>query len=530
MKSINPSVAALITLIILSFLGGCSGKSVDRSTWLIVVGEDTLSVGDVGETWNRLDEKQRELFISKDNTIGEFIVTNARKVLLQLELAESGYMDDHLLLSYSRAWLNSKLSEASRRFLYEKKLEIVGDDEIDFLLNYLGRYVLYTVSPDSDIEQKLGPVHLPLLPADMISFFDTLVIGEIGITESGIVIRLDSTMMADSSRISQALADTVFVRADAAATIATRRYEEMEDSLKQSFHSDYNLSMDSTALEQLRLYYSEEAEFPTGETVIISSDLGILTAEEMRDEIAYYQSRRTIDPANTTWINGFIDLMLYNSYCRDLLEGESPELVDSLRIESEKYLLEIASEEFYADRIQSRVTVTRAYMEDLFENLEEPFRIPEKRILQAIHMPQDSIDIYQLLTRDEKDEFILGMPGFEYLAADSAQPQITRPLLVNQVPGFHGDEVFLIDPADTTSWLGPLDLSDGELTAMFRLIEVIPERYSTFDEIEDRLRIMAQNRLEEQATMDVIRELEEKYGLVINQDILEKLPEDPGNW
>ncbi len=530
MKFINPSAAALITLIILSLIGGCSGTGVDRTTWLIVVEEDTISVGDVGEAWNRLGESQRELFTSKDNTIGEYIVTYGRKALLQLELSDAGYLDDHLLLSSSEAWLNAKLSEAARRFLYEKELEIVGDDEIDFFLSYLGRHVLYTTNPGSDIEETSGPIHLVLLPADMIRFFDTLAIGEVGITESGNEIRLDSIMIADSLLIAQALADTVAIRASAANAIATRRFQEMEDSLKKSFHTDYNLSVDSAAMEQLRLHYSEEAEFLTWETVIFSSDLGSLTAEEMRDEIAYYRNHHIGNPADSAWIHGFIDIILFNFYSSDLLENDSPELVDSLRTESVKYLLDIASEEFYNDRIQSTVTVTRADMDDLFENLEEPFTIPEMRILQAIHMPKDSIIVYRGLTQDERDEFILRMPGFEHLAADSAKPQITRPLSVSQVPGFHGDEVFLIDPSDTSSWLGPMDLFDGSLICMFRLIEVIPERNARFDEVEDQLRVMTRNRLEEQATMDVILELEEKYVLVINEDILEKLPEDPGSW
>ncbi|MCK5116236.1 MAG: hypothetical protein KAR44_06520, partial [Candidatus Aegiribacteria sp.] len=308
------------------------------------------------------------------------------------------------------------------------------------------------------------------------------------------------------------------------------RYQEMEDSLKQSFHTDYNLSVDSAVLEQLVLYYSEEAEFPTGETVAFSSDLGSVTAEEIRGEIAYNQNRQMINPSDREWMNGFIDLLLFNFYSLDLLENESPEFVNTLREESDKYLMDIASEEFYTDSIQSTVTVTNEYMEDLFDNLEEPFTTMEKRVLQAIHMPRDSAIVYRHMSPEEQSEFRLRMSGFVNLAADSAHPQITYPLSVNQVPGFHGDEIFLIDPSDTTSWLGPLDLYDGGLTCMFRLIEVVPERNATFAEVEDQLYMMARNRLEEQATVDVIHELEEKYGLIINEDILEELPEDPGSW
>ncbi|MCK4806135.1 MAG: hypothetical protein KAT09_00740 [Candidatus Aegiribacteria sp.] len=528
MKSISPSV--LITLIILSLMSGCSGTGVDRATWLIVVEEDTISVGDVGEAWNRLGERQRELFTSKDNTIGEYIVTYSQKVLLQRELEEAGYMNDDLLVSYSNSWLTVKVGEAARRFLYEKELEIVGDNEIDFFLSHLGRTVLYTVNPGSNTEERIGPVHLPLLPANMIMFLDTLNIGEVGITESGSEVRLDSIMTADSSLIAQALSDTAAVRSSAAAAIATRRFQEKEDTFKQSFPTDYNLNVDSAALEQFRLYYAEEAELLAGETVIISSDLVCLTAEDLRNEIVYYDRSYTINPADQVWLNDFIEFIIYNFYGRTVLENESPEIIASLRTESERYLMDLASEAFYDDRIQSTVTITRADMENLFENLEEPFTIPEMRVLQGIIIPKDSMIIYHHLTQDEKDDFILRMPGFEYLATDSTRPQITRPLKVNEIPGFHGDEVFLIDPADTSSWLGPLELVGGTQMCMFRLIEVVPLRNATFDEVEDELWVMTRNKLEEQATVEVIRELEEKYGLIINENILEKLPEDPGSW
>ncbi|MEN8208378.1 MAG: hypothetical protein ABFR50_03915 [Candidatus Fermentibacteria bacterium] len=530
MKFINPSAAAIIVLTIISFFTGCGGSSIDSSTWLIVVGEDTISVGDVGETWNQLEESQRELFNSKDNTIGEFIVTYGRKALLQLELADAGYMDDHLLILSSRAWLNTQLSEAARKLLYDRELETITDDEIDFFLSYLGRHVLYTINPGTDSEETMGPVHIPLLPADLITFLDSLSFGEIGTMESGLEIRLDSIVTADSSLIIQALADTAMVRSNAASAIATRRYQEMEDSLKQSFDTDHNLSVDSTVIEELRLYYGEEAEFPAADAVVFSSDLGSVTAEEIRSEISFYQNRQMINPADAAWMNGFIDLLLFNFYSLDLLESEDPEFVNTLRIESDKYLMDIASEEFYTDRIQSTVTVTAEYMEDLFENMEEPFTVSEKRVLQAISMHQDSASRYRDLPQAEQTEFRLRMPGFANLAADPAFPQITRPLTVSQVPGFHGEEVFLLDPADTITWMGPLDLYDGDLKCMFRLIDVIPERNSTFEEVEDQLYIMARNRLEEQATVDVIRELEEKYDLLINEEILEQLPEDPGSW
>ncbi len=136
---------------------------------------------------------------------------------------------------------------------------------------------------------------------------------------------------------------------------------------------------------------------------------------------------------------------------------------------------------------------------------------------------------YAIFSDKAMEEVSMNAPQYSHINPNT-YPQITRPLSVSQVPGFHGEEIFLIDPADTNSWLGPLGLYDGGELCMFRLIEVIPERNARYDEIEDQLYVMARNRLEEQTTVDVMRELEEKYGLIINEDILEKLPEDLSSW
>jgi hypothetical protein len=200
-------------------------------------------------------------------------------------------------------------------------------------------------------------------------------------------------------------------------------------------------------------------------------------------------------------------------------------------MESEKFMLDIASEQFYDDRIESTVNVTTEDMQELFENLEEPLTIPEKRVLEAVQFPADSVPLFRRLSSQERDEFLMTMPGFPTLAQDPENnPYITRPLSLREVPGYYGEDVFLIDPSDTLSWLGPLDLPTSNYVGMFRLIEVIPERPATFEEVEDRLRVMTRSRMEEQATVEVMCELEEKFGMTINEEILDKLPEDPGLW
>jgi len=266
------------------------------------------------------------------------------------------------------------------------------------------------------------------------------------------------------------------------------------------------------------------------ETIILSSDFGNITTEYLRNQINYYSIRFNIHASDPDVILEFLNFMVSSLYSVNLIERESPEMSDSLISESEKYLMELASEEFYTDRIQSRVNVTIEDMHELFENMEEPLTVPEKRVLQAVIIPRDSLEFFRELDAEAREEFLLQMPGFMHLAADSSQPQITRPLSVPEIPGNNGDKVFLIDPADTSSWLGPLEIMGGDNVCSFRLIEVIPERNATFEEVEFQIEQIAINRFEEQATVEVIRELEERYGIVINEEIIGELPEDISEW
>ena len=212
LKIISPSAVALIAISAFLLMSGCGGPDIDSSAWLIVVGEDTTTVGDVGESWNRLSDSQREVFTSKDNVIGEYIVTFGHKILLMNELEASGYLSNQLLVSSADAWLREKSAEAARKMLYGIEEDEVSEEEIDFFIDHLGEMVLYTINPGSETEEAVGPYHLPALPGDIVNLLDNLAIGESGITEDGIEIRLDSTATADSSLIAQALADTTNLR------------------------------------------------------------------------------------------------------------------------------------------------------------------------------------------------------------------------------------------------------------------------------------------------------------------------------
>ncbi|MBN2586261.1 MAG: hypothetical protein JXA64_00345 [Candidatus Fermentibacteraceae bacterium] len=530
MNNATRKAAVVATLLTVIAVSGCGSAGVESTAWLLIVAEDTMTVGDLGDAWTGMDQDQRDMFLEKENTVGEFIVTYGRKLLLQMELQDCGYMDDEELLSMADSWVMERTGEVNRRLMYESQEDAVSPEDIDHFMIYLGKYAFFTMDPGLEEEISYGPVHMPSLPDDMIGLLDSLAAGSTGISETGMMLRLDSVQTADSVTMATIFADSVTLRANIVSSIANKRYNEEYEDLRASLLSEYGLSIDSTVLETISASFASDSPLTDLEAVVMESQVGTWTVEDFLRELVYYRSKYNIDPSDVLWLNTLLELLHYNEYARSSMMDQHQDVLDSLYSERMSYLLDIASDKFYADRIESAVTVTEEDMRELFENMEEPITIPEKRVLQAIQMPLDSAIVFRNLPEDQQDAYLLRMRGFANLAADTAQSQITRPLRFSEVPGFHGEEVFAMDPSDTTTWLGPLELFGGEDVCMFRLVEVIPERNATLEEVKDQIRTMTRNRMEEQATVEELRLLEERYGMVINEEILDLLPADPGLW
>ncbi|OPL18147.1 MAG: hypothetical protein AVO35_06485 [Candidatus Aegiribacteria sp. MLS_C] len=531
MKHSNAIAAAALLTLQLLVLAACGGPELHSGTWLLVLGADTLTVGDLGEAWTAMEPNQREVFTEKENTVGEFIVTYGRRLLLEKELEAGGYLTDPEMVSMADSWLRETIGVEFRRILYEAEEEAVTQEQVDEFMDRLGVMAYFTIDPGTEEEMNYGPVHMPSLPEDMLVLMDSLENGMTGTSRTGLVIRLDSIGTADSVSMAALMADTAALRRNIISNIANREYNREYDELMASLNEDEVLLLDTAALEAVAGFHTGEGQMPSEETILMETGTGSITVGDLQDEMSYYSGRySSFDPADTAWLLTLLELIHYNGYAFSVISGEHAEVLDSLEAERDVYLLEIAAEEFYTDTIASGVTVTEADMRDFFENMEEPLTVPETRSLQAVRMPRDSATVLMSLPEEQRDERLAGMEGFPMLAADPENPQMTRPLEVTEIPGFYGDEVFLMDPLDTLSWLGPLELYSSNEVCMFRLLEVFPEREATFEEIQDRIMTMTRSRLEEQATVDVMRRLEDRYGMMINEDILSQLPEDPALW
>ncbi|MCD4849112.1 MAG: hypothetical protein K8R76_13100 [Candidatus Aegiribacteria sp.] len=519
------------SVVLIFFFTACFGPSADNSTWILTVGDDTVSVGQLGESWLGMDSLQRESFLSKDNTIGEFIVAYGRRVILEKELEAEGYLTDPLILSFKGSWLMVETAKAAKIMLVAREADEVTESDIQYYGEHLGRNVVYTVNPGSYNEYHVGPVHLPNLQREFAMHLDTLALHEMGTDESGLLVRLDTLIMVDSVLIKNALSNPVTVSDMAIRDLSNARFNRWAQSISSRIYTDYSVTVDTVKVIDFTQHLIGNNPDMSDDIVIVESDFGAWTVKNLEDEILFLDTRIDVQPGSSVWIEDMIQVLLMQCYFYEFMQEEAPEIVDSLRLESETYLLNFASEKYYNDMISSNVTVTESDIIYEYETLEEPVMIEEKRVLQAAYIPVERTDDFrQAVYSEELDEFISELDGFAYLVPDSTKPQITRPLRLGEVPGGHGEEVFSLDPSDTTSWLGPVSVFADDGSALLRLIEVVPPRVATIDEIKRSLKNMAMTRLQEQATVDLIHELEGKYILVINEDILDKLPSDPGMW
>ena len=515
---------------LLSLISGCLGSSAATGdTWLIIVETDTVTVSEIGEAWNGLDREQREYFTGNADPVRKYIQAYARKLILQAELESEGYLSDPDLVSRRNSWLRFMTVGKAHEYFLSLAKAAVTDSDLQFYRDHIAKSVWYTLNPGTDSSDSRGPDHLPELSFELAIHLDTLSIGQVGISESGITARLDSVEITDSVLVSEALKDTTACNQMATNRIANARNSRWMNGIRNSLVEEYSISVDSAALDRLVDFYSENGELI--DEIVIESDLGNWSAPMLRNEIDFLQSKIYVQPTSLTWQFYFIDNLSFGSFLAETLQQAAPMLVDSLRAEAESYLFDLASEKLYDTEIFSRVTVSESDIEEQFNNLEEPFIIEETRSVQAVILPPDQLEDYRDAIRSGNlDGFAATLNGFPYLAADSTSPQITRLLRMSEIPGGFGREVFLIDQNDTTSWAGPFELSESTGYVLFRLIDVVPEREALLEDVRIPLELMVRTRLEEEATEALMQQLEDKYKPMINDEVIEGLPVDPGLW
>lgn len=513
------SVTLLATVILV--LPGCKTPA-ENNSWLIIIGNDSIRTGELLEAWSELDTMQRDFYLSAEKPSQIFAESYLRKQILLNELDELGYLNEPSTIAFSEAWLRLENAILISRLVQDEIKTSITADDLDRYHSILPAKVWFTAEPGSSSEILYDSIDMRTLPLELYEHLTSLAPGDSGMDMSGTIVRLDSISPFNPSPWTAANADSVD-----RWNISLERARLFMINALQTANREYSVSVDSASLKMFALQLLDDNQ----EVFIVYSGFRNWNASEMQYELDFLYTRMPVQNNSFEWLNTFIETMILHSSLLEYAEVFYPEKLDSLQTEKENYFYDLALDHMYKDLISDQIIIESADIEEQYALLEEPFMFEERRVLETAILPANRMSDFEQLTADDAaTDMILQLPPLERLSDNALTPGISRPLRLVEVPAELGSNVFQLLPSDTIIWNGPYPIDEADGFIFFRLVEVIPTRMAEMDEITYDLTAMARRRLEHHATEDWILELGEKYGAVVNEEALEQLPADPGQW
>lgn len=500
-------IIALLAIAVVVFATGCSQPKVEGGQWIISSPGDTLTVSDAAAAWDSLDAEERAVFTASEDTAAAFIEALSGKLALERLVAESGLLQDPELLAMTECWLRVESAMAARNLIAEEETASVNEADIEFWRQNQGVAVWFsadTACPD-------GPFAIAELPRDLATTLNQLAPGESAPLEGFGVIRLDSLVRNPVQTVEQPDSMIALIIGGERERFGylreyVRLVEEGETGISQGFNNLSELPEDS---------------------VVIRSPLGQWTRSRIETEIAFLNTRFPQVEASAQWSGMLLENLVMQSHFRNVLESDHPGVADSIREASLTYLQGQAAETLLKQFLDSTVTVTGEDLEVEYSLLPEPPVSPERRIFNLAAAGIDDLPELRRALADGTE--ITGYPGVDGLAEPGSDPGTSRPLMRADMPGDAASVLFGIAPDDTLAWYGPFEVSQGVFVA-FRLREVLPSRPATIEEMEPQLAESARRRLEAGATEVFLEELKVRMQIIVNDDVLDRLPTDPGQW
>ncbi len=511
-------------------LASCGSGEPDGDTWLIRLSDTTITVANAGEAWAELSQEEKDFFLSRSNQFGEFIVSLSRKAMIVAEIERLGSMERPGIIALGDAW--------ARRMGYSLGKDHIGsiieasitDDDIAYYLSTMGKMVWYTLFPGTPGETGTGPDHLPKLRPELAMHLDSMQVGEVLSLADGTPVRLDSIVVTDPELVAEALQDTSGVTSYARQQLRSAWSSDMIDAIIDSILTEAAPEIRQDAIERLSASYSGLSAFVAGDT-LMTSGLGVWTSSELIYEIEFMSRETLVKPEDTTWVSWLAGRVLATEAMLSYISSVSPEALDSIEHGRQTWMMSAASESLYTDAVSRQVEITPRILRDEYDSLNELPVIPEMRSIQCVWIPLDMVDEYRMALHSGDIEQLVSEMGFwDFLLEDDSLSNIMRPLLPTEIPGRQGEAVFALDKGDTLHWSEPFPLVEDYSFFAFRLVKVFPSHEAAFEEIESELAMIIRTRLEEDRTNVWLLELEDRYELRINEEVLSSLPADPALW
>jgi hypothetical protein len=513
-----------------ALVSGCGHDVPDGRTWLALNDGDTLFLEDAVRTWQGFTTDQQDYYLEVDSAGVEFVKATALRGILEEAAADAGYLEDPLIVAFGRSWLRNEASKAYTAWMCSRIETQIDPSDVGFCVDHYDDSAWITASTEATGPIRLGQFSLPGLPHEFAILLDSMEVRDSAVEYEGVGFWLDSIARADSSASELALRADGLPDSTSWWVIAQSRIRFWNLTSRMRIISDCAVTVDTSAIDRLNAFYGGTADLAEDDAVVRSS-LGNWTSLDLTREIEFFRTvvGVPLSPDQKLWVLAVVDNVLMQSYSSSLLAEAQPSLRDSLETEAHVFVLGLAVDSLRRDSVLSGVTIAEDDLQYELDQLDPPAVIPELRILRAVLMPPDAASSYERAVEDGSARpFISALPVIPAFAENESS-RITRPLRESELPPGHGEPVFAAAPGDS-SWIGPLFLDEARGSAFYKVVEVLPERPATVDDLRPQLVSTARARHEMEATDRWLRKLSDEHGLRLNLEALDRLPDDPGEW
>ena len=504
----------IIGFILISFLA-CS-KSPNGNSWIIKTSSQCITVSELGAEWNDLDSASVAGFLEDGNPVGDFISLYSRKVLVVEEISNSDYLFSTGIQSFRDSYIRNSSYAAFCDSVHNEFLSCVTEEDITVFSGFFGKTVWYSESTGTERE----PVELQYLFWDLALAFDTMSAGE-SVEINGLFDTLDSVTTVSDSLIAVSFHDPQFRRSYSISHIAQQRLSNEVMRICKETVSTFQA--DTSAISSF-LHNPDSVE---DSTVLASWNTGSFTAADFYGMMSFSAVSSSAVPSSLKW--GVLNLK--NHAMMDQIEtvfkSSNSSVYGEILREAESLAMKRASDLLYTDRVLSAISVTDSMLIDSYESMDSLPIIPETRVFESVVIPESSLDAALEYVGESRNPDSLGYQGIPSFLAQG-EDFLSRPVTASELPGEMGTVLFILEESNR-EWQSPMEVGEG-VFVMFRLNSIIPPHPAEFEQLEGSIRTNLQAHLEEQATMDWLRELEEKHCLEINASILDDLPDDISRW
>jgi hypothetical protein len=518
---------AVLALTLVS-IQGCR-RAVSGDDWLFLVHGDTVTVEDAGLYWEILDPEVQMGFMSGTNPVGDFVLAYTRRILVEHEMGRLDILALPSIAYRTEAWNRLQASRSVDAAIREASLQGVSDEEIEFYLDHLGSTVWYSTRyPGSAVTTSQTAV-LSEMPPAIGGILAQLSPGQSAECPDGRILTLDSILGTDPALVTAMLEDSASTISFGRNRIAQQRAAATLDSLRA-------VSIAEASPVFYEQAFSAFAEMvaggvsPSSTDTLFTSSAGVWTAARMVQQIRVARLQGPVRPSDTTWRRAFSEVLIPRRALAGRLEALDPEAFSALAAETEGYRMRLAADTLYRTFVPDSLEVTAAMLDSAYA-ASAPM-LPERRsVLCVVLRDTSEVEAFRRsMTADGARGFLSegSYAPFPPLAASPDDPALTRPLLVEEVPAGLGEAVFSTE--DETRWFGPVPYAPMEAWIAVRLDSIHPARQATPEEaslqIEGEIRAARSQILFE----EWMRSIEVRYGLDINEDVLDRLPADPSEW